>query len=308
MLRQGICALLLSASALAALPTQVPARSVTLQKTSDDGTTLIWQSPSFEIHTYASIAPDEVKKIAVIAETTFWVLKNHPLPLARPPAGQRARVEILQHTLDYQNAGGIPGSAGCYHSRHARLLIDGSHYFASALRAGKRLPPANLEDLLVHELVHLCMHGHMGLLPAWFTEGIAEYFSCMHTSGGNFVFSHAEASVRDHLRARYQPDKPDITVRPIAEIAVLDSHDWLRTLQHLPAEERYHAYATALLLVHYHLHGGKPRLQNVAEILKTSAQQQRRPRPVEFPLDATAISKSLPGFWKTKGLAIHYAR
>lgn len=283
----------------------VAPRQVVLQNVGLAGDRETWHSEHFQILVHGAVKPDEVKKIAVIAETTHWLLRQQSLPLAAPASKDRALVEILADSVSYVRAGGIPESAGCYLTRPPRLLLDGSHYFASAFRAGRRLPAAHNEDLVVHELVHLCMHGHMGIVPQWVTEGVAEYFSCMHSHGGNFVFTQMEFQIRDHIRVRAAAKLPQVPVTAVEKVAVLDSRRWLDFLRDLPAEDRQQPYATALLLVHYYIHGGKDRRQEFAQLLQDSLQQQRR-RPIIFAIDAAKTSAALRPFWKEKGLPLRW--
>lgn len=300
-----LCLLLMAVTAAEAQLKLVAPRAVTLQNLGVAGDRETWRSEHFQFVVHGVVKPDEVKKIAVIAETTHWLLRQQSLPLAAPASEDRALVEILADSVSYVRAGGIPESAGCYLTRPPRLLLDGSHYFASAFRAGRRLPAAHNEDLVVHELVHLCMHGHMGIVPQWVTEGVAEYFSCMHSNGGNFVFTQMEFQIRDHIRVRAGAKLPLVPVTAVEKVAVLDSRRWLDFLRALPAEDRQQPYATALLLVHYYMHGGKERRQEFAQMLQESLQQQRR-RPVLWEIDAAKTSAALLPYWKEKGLPLRW--
>jgi hypothetical protein len=71
-------------------------------------------------------------------------------------------------------------------------------------------------------------------------------------------------------------------------------------------EERYLAYGTALLLTHYHLHGGPERLAKVREILE-KPDRLRKPSPFLTPDDGPAIEAALIRFWRTKGLDLRFA-
>lgn len=299
------CLLLMAGHVAEAQLKMVKPRTVVLQHVGLAGDRETWRSEHFEIVVHGTVKPDEVKKIAVIAETTHWLLRQQSLPLAAPASEDRALVEVFTDSVAYVRAGGIAESAGCYLTRPPRLLLDGSHYFASAFRAGRRLPAAQNEDLVVHELVHLCMHGHMGIVPQWVTEGVAEYFSCMHSQGGNFVFTQLEFQIRDHIRVRAPASPAQIPVTAVGKVAAFHSRDWLDFMRQLPAEDRQQPYATALLLVHYYMHGGKERRLEFAQMLEKSLQQQRR-RPLTFAIDADKTSSALMPFWKEKGLPLRW--
>jgi hypothetical protein len=284
-----------------AMPVRVAPLKVSLEPQADPVAGKLWHTTHFAVTAFGEVSLDDVKKIAVIAETTWWVVQQHPLGLALPPDVPRVNIAIYADTKSYETAGGYAGTAGYYEGRKQRVMINGSHYFGAALRAGRGLPPATDEDILVHELVHLCMHGHMGRLPAWFTEGVAEYFACMHTGGGNFSFAQVDQVLCDHLHARYTADSQEIFLRPIAEISVLTSRSWLDYVQRLPEKERYHVYATGLLMTHYFIHGGTERRDLLMQQLRLST-EKRFLWMVDIPVDAAAISKALPPYWREKGL------
>lgn len=298
----AVCA----APSLHALPKQVAPVAVGLQKQAEENGVWVWHTPNYRITSPAEIKVDDLKRIAQIAETITWIVKNESLPLYAPPPGERALIAIYPDTKQYEAAGGYAGTAGCYQTKKSCIFLNGLHYFPSAPLAGSRLTPVNNEDLLVHEMVHLCMHRHLGRLPAWMIEGIAEYYSCMHTKGGNFSFANPEMSIRDHLRARYQRDDPTVMLRSVAEVASLDDRAWLDFMAQLADKDRYQAYAIALLLVHYHLYGGEVRRKSMIELLEASAKQQRF-RPLAYAVDAPVVGAALQQYWKSRGLQIQYA-
>lgn len=298
----AVCA----APSLQALPKQVAPVAVELQKQAEENGVWVWHTANYRITSPAEIKVDDLKRMAQIAETITWIVKNESLPLYAPPPGERALIAIYPDTKQYEAAGGHAGTAGFYEPRKSCIFLNGSHYFPSTPLAGSRLTPVNNEDLLVHEMVHLCMHRHLGRLPAWVAEGIAEYYSCMHTKGGNFSFANPEMSIRDHMRARYQRDDPTVMVRSVAEVAPLDGRAWLDFMAQLADKDRYQAYAIALLMVHYHLYGGEVRRKSMIALLEESAKQQRF-RPLAYAVDATVVGTALQQYWKTRGLQIQYA-
>src|SRR5690606_33723219 len=120
--------------------------------------------------------------------------------------------------------------------------------------------PQMNDDLIVHEIVHLCMHRTNSKLPQWLQEGLAEYFACAHRGEGRFDFRDMDVAIRDHLRVRFNPRDPKIVVARIGAISGLNWREWIDHLNAMPIDERYGAYATALLMTHYHLHGGRERI------------------------------------------------
>ena len=150
------------------------------------------------------------------------------------------------------------------------------------------------------------MHQKLSGLPQWFVDGVAEYFGSAQSGGEKFSFSRMDERVRDHLRVKLSPRDSEMRLLPVASIAALDDKEWLALIKSLPEEERYLAYGTALLLTHYHLHGGPERLAKVREMLE-KPDRLRKPSPFLTPDDGPAIEAALLRFWRTKGLDLRFA-
>ena len=260
----------------------------------------VWHTRYFRLDSDMEFRPAELARLSQVADSTAMVLKNHPLGLFAPPQGQRCRIAIFKNGEDYVKSGGVPGTAGYYFSRRAVVLLQGEYFLEGA---GRGMPPHYHEDIMAHEVVHLCMHSVNRKLPQWLVEGIAEYFACAHTGGGRYTFNEIDKSVRDHLRSRLSPDDPGIPLVPVADLAKLDSHEWLDYVTALPIEERYQAYATALLMAHYHLHGGEQRQATVKAAISAAADEPRKEFPME---DPAKIQENLTRYWKAKGLTLEF--
>lgn len=259
----------------------------------------LWRTRHLVIESEVPLSPPRIARIAAVCDGTFAALKACPLPLYAPPPGDRARVIVYADAARYEAAGGPPGTAGIYLARRFAVLLL-ADFVAPDEETAKRFPPGHDEDVVVHELIHLGMHGVNSRLPQWFLEGTAEYFACAHISGGRFSFVRMEESIRDHLRRRLNPQRPEISLVPAAEVLSLTPHTWLRTVARLPAEDRYRAYATSLLLAHYYLNGGKERLDQVRTVL---ASTERIP-PALCPAAAgPEIEAALIRFWRPRSLS-----
>jgi hypothetical protein len=193
-----------------------------------------------------------------------------------------------------------------YLSRQALVLIQGDYLVRSPDAARSRLAPRNDEDLVVHELVHLCMHRTNAKLPQWLIEGLAEYFASAHAGAGRFSFGNMDQVIREHLRTRLSPDDPGIPLAPVADLIGLDGRGWLHYLNRLPADERYQAYAASLLLAHQQLHGGKERTEALRLAL-SAPPSNRRPAVLIAPETAAATQSALIRYWKPKGLTLEFA-
>jgi hypothetical protein len=280
---------------------------VQLEKPSTENGRKHWTTPNFRIDADAGIDAQAVAKLAVISESTAAVLRAHPLPLSAPPEGYKPRISLYSDARAYENAGAAEGSAGYYIGRgEARVLIR-ADYFLSAVVVERSLRAPDMdEDLAVHELVHLCMHRKLIGLPQWLVDGLAEYFGAAHLGGGRFDFDRMDEALRDHLRVKLSPRDPAIRLLPVATIATLDHRGWSALMQSLPAEERYLAYGTALLLTHYHLHGGAERRERVRAALE-KAPQLRKPEAFPTLAEIPAIEAALIRYWRGKGLDLRFA-
>jgi hypothetical protein len=281
------------------LPLRVEPRPAVMEAQPDEGGRKVWHTRFFRIDSDLEIRPNDLAKLAQVADTTATVLKTHPLPLFAPPQGQRSRISIHADAADYVRAGGFHGTAGFYVAPQAKVLLRGDFFTKGPEK--KLMPPHYDEDILVHELVHLCMHRVNARLPHWLVEGLAEYFACAHQGGGRFSLADMDKSVRDHLRSRLSPDDPGIPLVPVGDIAGLRGRAWLRYVESLAQEDRFQAYATALLLAHYHLHGGPARLETLRRLLEDDAASV----PVT-PEDAPKVQDALTRFWKSSGLTLEF--
>jgi hypothetical protein len=199
----------------------------------------------------------------------------------------------------------VPGSSGNYVARQGLVLIHGGYLTRPPDAGRSRLGPGNDEDLVVHEIVHLCMHRLNHGLPQWLAEGIAEYFAAAHTGAGRFSFADIDGAIRQHLRVRLSPDDPGIPLVRVADLVGLDGRGWNEFVTDLPVDERYRAYATALLLAHYQLHGGPKRLETLQTAL-TAAPRSRRPMEILAPESANSTQEALIRYWRPKGLTLEF--
>ncbi len=285
----------------------VPSVKVQLEAPVVENSRNFWTTPQFRIDADSNIDVEAVRKLAVIGESTFAVLRAHPLPLFAPPEGYKPRISLFWNTKEYEDAGAAKGSAGFYDGvGEARVLIRAEYFLQAVVVQKSRETPDMDEDLAVHELVHLGMHRKLAVLPQWLVDGMAEYFSSAHTGGGRFSFSRMDESVRDHLRVKLNPRGAAMRLLPVASITTLDDKGWLALMKSLQPEERYLAYGTSLLLTHYFLHGGAERLERVRGLLQ-NAEHRRKPLPFLSLDDAPAIEAALYRFWRNKGLELSFA-
>lgn len=298
---------LISLASADPLPREIIPAAAVAEAQPAEGDRKVWHTRFFSIDSDLDLQPNEIARMAQVADTTALVVKSHPLPLFAPPEGKRPRIAIYSTDQAYQQAGAAAGSAGYYLAREGLVLIHGTYLKRPPEAIGRsRLAPGNDEDLVVHEIVHLCMHRLNHGLPQWLAEGTAEYFACAHTGAGRFSFANMDTAIRQHLRVRLSPDDPGIPLVPVSKLVGLDGRRWHDFVTDLPVDERYQAYATALLLAHYQLHGGEKRVEALRTAL-TAAPRSRRPVELLTPENADTTQEALTRYWKPKGLTLEFA-
>lgn len=262
----------------------------------------VWHTRHFRIESDTPLPHPKVARLAQVADGTLEAVKSHPLPFHSPPSDRRPLVSVFGGETAYVAAGGVRGSAGLYVARRASVLLL-ADYVAPDEATARRFPPGYDEDIVVHELVHLAMHGANPRLPQWFIEGVAEYFACAHEGGGRFRFDTIDPLVADHLRKRFRSKDSKIPLAHISDIVALRPRSWFDALENLPPEKRYRAYATSLLLAHYHMNGGEERQARIREALQSPP---RRPFPLLDVAEGPEIEEKLIRYWRTKGLILHF--
>nr|MBQ97097.1 hypothetical protein [Roseibacillus sp.] len=92
---------------------------------------------------------------------------------------------------------------------------------------------------------------------------------------------------------------------PVSSILALNHQGWIKTSQSQPSGNAYLPYATALLLVHYHLHGGAGRREKTSAHLGKIQRLSPRDKSPSFPTDeASVIQKRLVNYWSSRGLQL----
>jgi len=302
MCRAAFLLTLVAACGLGGLSAQVAPAADAPRPQADEGPLKVWHSARFRIEMETALPPGDLARLARVADATANAVKAHPLPFFAPPEG-RPRIAVFATDAEYVANGGIPGTAGFYQGRGApRVLIHGGHLSRASHEGATRLPPRMNDDLIVHEIVHLCMHRRNEMLPQWLQEGLAEYFASAHRGDGRFVFTDMDGAIRDHLRTRMSPGDPKIAVARIDSISGLGNRQWITHLSGLPENDRYGAYATALLMTHYHLHGGPQRLEIIRDLLTAPRTRHGPENPVP-PAAGPELETALFRYWQSRGLA-----
>jgi len=268
-----------------------------------DGKSVRYQTKHFIISSPVVIDSELLKNFTQTIESVPVVLRAIPLPIFSPPRGERASVHLCRNEEEFIISGGPPGAAGFYSGRKRRIILR-SEYFLS--EAGKIRPDY---DLLIHEFTHLCMHQHLWKHRPWFYEGVAEYLASAHTHKGSYRFSQIETSIKDHIRRRAPASENRVILPKLDHLVELTPRQWHEMVSTQEPKQVANTYFAALLLVHYHFHGGKERRETVASYLEQIAniehKRQELPQLVEAE-QAKHLHTKLRKYWAPRGLQLQF--
>ncbi len=163
----------------------------------------VWRTACYEIRDFGGLDADTIKALAGICEAIDGACRSVPLPLLWGSSTEKRRIiSIHPSESSYRAAGGLPGSSGCFLFSTGEVLICAPYLLERdffGMARGFTLAKRNRYGLLVHELVHQASMGvTLGDFPAWVPEGLAEYFSAVQRSPGNFRFRDSHVAVRAH--------------------------------------------------------------------------------------------------------------
>lgn len=271
----------------------------------DHESATVWSSGNFVILCEIELPRPRLESLARTIESVPRLFKRLPLPLWLPPASEQAVLRLCANETNFVARGAPVDAAGCYLPRRGEIVIRGDLYLNPPQAKATRLQVGPNDDLLIHELTHLAMHQYGGRLPAWLSEGLAEYFASCHLGKGHFDFSQSSRLIRQHIEKFYPIERyPALSLPPLEILAERNGNEWLRSNREAAPEDRYRPYAAALLLAHYHLEGGRARREALSKTLSAALETRTRQKILE---DPETIEKKLMTYWKAKGLLIDFA-
>jgi len=261
----------------------------------------LYLSKNFKFISSRKLDAGKIATFAATAESVPAAISRIPLKLKKLPeltAGeQRHPIYITSSIEEYVQMGGSEHSAG-YYSGKKKAVILRADQFLDVKRPDYRL--------LVHEMVHLSMHGINAKANAWFTEGNAEYFACALFGNGSYKFSSMTRSIKDRTKRMFKPGEP-IKLHSLREFVTRDVRQWRELNSALEPKDRYSQYMTALLLVHYFYHIDPSGREKIAHYL-TLMEEGRKDLADQahlFPEDGFhSIQHAIAKYWKPRGYQI----
>lgn len=291
-------------------PTQLKAgQNAQIKRISSGDSPYIYQTKHFELHSSAELNLRNTELFAATAESVPVALRRLPLPLLSMPQKGRAKIFIYPDEESFLKEGGSPNAAGTYVGRKAAVLLRADTFLTPPSRPGSKLPPKANYDLLVHEFTHLCMHGNLGYVPVWFSEGTAEYLAAAHQHKGNYDFSNIARYIRDRIKNHLPQEKSVIRLPSIEQTLALNHQSWQQQIRDGKAEDNYRVYASSLLIVHTLFHGGQKRRDATRTFIENCHKRTLRPETTNVLLPKTErnqLQKRIIAYWKPRGLHIEF--
>lgn len=262
-----------------------------------------YETKTFRFITDQKISPDKMRAFALTAESVPAAISRIPLPLRRLPVnkdGSKPAIYLFADPEDFIRAGAAKAAAGYYSGKKQAVFIRSDQFIN--IQNG-RTPNYNL---LVHELTHLCNHGILGYVPAWFSEGNAEYLSAAFIPKGSYRFDDFIRRIPAHAK-KFTDTSETITLPNIDKFLATSSKDWTKN----PTDPAYTNYLAALILTHYTYHlnpdGRKDTKKFITHLLAkknlTSANE------ILFPSkQRKTLTKNLETYWKKRGLKINFQK
>lgn len=220
----------------------------------------IYESPGYRFTCDARVTDDALRNFSVMFETTRKYALALPLSLGGGRE-RRGKLDILLFgsMQGYLQAGGMPGSAGCY--TRGVVMVPMESLGLKEGSTGFSLDVRRKNNVLIHELVHQLTPdvyfapGSMG----WFSEGLAEYMAITPYNWGYFQPDIFGNVVKTYVTTRGSAGEPGRALGLALPVPRLKEF-LLMPYGEFSGAKANANYGIGLLLTHYFLHmegGGK---------------------------------------------------
>jgi len=194
-----------------------------------------YESKHFSVKSVGDLPLTTWQNIFRQLEAFYLFMDSSPWGITATPDKNKYDVIIARDEHDYHVQGGLHGSAGVF-IKDRQLVMT----FPSALG-----PKGDQLDVISHELTHLLMDDLIGVCPAWFIEGIAEYVTCFPILAGKISTNGHYKKAKEYAENTYRRDN----IR-IDEVYNLSLKDWQKSGV---SPERVKAYYYNSFLIAYYL-------------------------------------------------------
>lgn len=272
----------------------------------------VYESPGYRFSSNARITDDALRNFSVMFETTRKYARTVPLSLGGGrERGGKLDILLFANMHQYIQAGGAPGSAGCFVPTSGVVMVPMESLGLREGGTGFRLDVKKKNNVLIHELVHQLTPdayfapGAMG----WFSEGIAEYMSVTPYNWGYFGPDIHGNVVKSHVTG----NGSDGTIG--RGLGMNLSAPPLRTFFLMPYREFSGAngnfnYGMSLLLTHYFLHmegdGGARRITQFLKGLHEGKRGEAALSPLLGGSTYEKLESDISTAWAKTGVQIRF--
>jgi len=229
----------------------------------------VYQSPPFEFRSDTRLGPDALRDFARVFKATYLVNCLLPLDLRPAPegSGEFFVIKIFKNIPDYLAAGGMEGSAGTYQRSRKAILVPLQSLGVKIIADRVQTDRSDSHQVLIHEATHQMMNAWLPRLPAWFSEGSAEYVAMADYMHGRFYMSQMQSQLEKYLRNRGKAGKSFEILCPF-DLMNMDLADWNKALA-MNSRAASINYASAAVLTYYFYHlDGKGDGSNIIAYLR----------------------------------------
>lgn len=274
----------------------------------------VYESPHYRFTCDARLTSDVLRNFAMMFETTHKYASSVPLSL-RGGVLRQGRLDVLlfETKAGYIQAGGIPGSAGCFVPSTGVVMVPMESLGLTRTPTGFSLDTSGQNKVLIHELAHqMTPREYMASSRSgWWIEGLAEYFAATPYSWGYFRPDPYGNTVLAHVTAYGEDGKSGRALGKKLRAP--------RLQQFLTMDYRYFAgtnanfnYGFALLLTHYFLHmegGGKSlRITEYLKGLRAGKTGEDALAPLLGGGSFEKLEAEFAEAWGKKGIEIEFLR
>lgn len=281
------------------------------------GETMEWRSPHFDITNRAGIRKEALESITLICEAVDGALNALPLPLPvnwGRDLSQRRKIVIERgkdNPLLGISAGYWDGRTGIVHINADALLEPDLQLVVFEFDKPEKVQKY---DVIVHEVTHQSTAALMYLgVPAWVSEGIAEYMAATQFAPAYYEFENTHVSVRHHVNKRLLGDRIVKDRRMnVARLEKLMNRDIIEWNSYAANRDvmSFLQYNESLILMDYFLHRDHPDGVHFRRYLECVLSGVPEPEARELHLlrgrSYTDLEEDLHDLWKPLGFTFHF--
>lgn len=290
------------------------ASQVRMIREDKDGQRFEYESPHYRFISTVRLNDSIQRNFSVLFETTYKYCRDLPLSLEKSDRGAgKATVYLFANEPQYVQAGGPPGSAGCYIQGKDIVLVPLSSLGVIWKSGGFTMDRSRQNMVLVHELVHQLtppsyfQPGSRG----WFSEGLAEYVATTPYQWGYFQCDASGRSARSYISGHGLNGKGG---RALGKVIHAPSLERLLTMPYREFAGRNASvhYSVSLLCVHYFFHlEDQGRATRIGRFMQALDQGRSRDEALAALLDGRSyqqLEQEIAAAWKTRQIDLRFGR